>query len=163
MRLVVFHLQFGRTLQNYQKAYRKKVEGLKTELLSTRGQVTSLEKRVDKLQGLAHVHLPSAAAGLLLGALAMRFAGRAARLILRRPAQPSTSVADSATPSNGNGNGHDDISAEAQPSAPATSTTPAPATPAALVSSAAPAVVAQLPAAPSPLSAQGDPSQAKTA
>lgn len=38
--------QFTRTIQNYQKAYRKKVEGLKTELKATRNTNDSLRKQV---------------------------------------------------------------------------------------------------------------------
>lgn len=38
--------QMNRTIQNYQKAYRKKVEGLKTELVSTRADNQQLRSQV---------------------------------------------------------------------------------------------------------------------
>lgn len=41
--------QMTRTIQNYQKAYRKKVEGLKTELYTTRADNSHLRKQVRPL------------------------------------------------------------------------------------------------------------------
>mmetsp|Transcript_21819 Transcript_21819/g.37249 ORF Transcript_21819/g.37249 Transcript_21819/m.37249 type:complete len:172 (+) Transcript_21819:90-605(+) len=61
--------QFTRTIQNYQKAYRKKVEGLKTELKSTRNTNDSLRKQVRQLKSITRVHGPSLIVGALAGAL----------------------------------------------------------------------------------------------
>lgn len=41
----------NRTIQNYQKAYRKKVEGLKTELATTRADNGTLRTRVRRGDG----------------------------------------------------------------------------------------------------------------
>ena len=57
-------LQMNRTIQNYQKAYRKKVEGLKTELNSVRADNQHLKKQVKSLRRKRLTHLPS----LLIGA-----------------------------------------------------------------------------------------------
>ncbi len=62
-------MQFTRTVQNYQKAYRKKVEGLKAELKSTRSSNTQLQRQVKDLKGFKRVHLPSLAVGVLAGGL----------------------------------------------------------------------------------------------
>eukprot|EP00195_Chlamydomonas_chlamydogama_P016357 CAMPEP_0202900924 /NCGR_PEP_ID=MMETSP1392-20130828/12111_1 /ASSEMBLY_ACC=CAM_ASM_000868 /TAXON_ID=225041 /ORGANISM="Chlamydomonas chlamydogama, Strain SAG 11-48b" /LENGTH=157 /DNA_ID=CAMNT_0049587383 /DNA_START=87 /DNA_END=560 /DNA_ORIENTATION=+ len=59
--------QFNRTILNYQKAYRKKVEGLKTELKAMRTNNTQLQKQVNQLKSIARVHAPSIAIGLLIG------------------------------------------------------------------------------------------------
>jgi len=61
-----------RTIQNYQKAYRKKVEGLKAELRSARGEAAALQGQVTRLSRRLRLHAPSLAAGALLGALAMQ-------------------------------------------------------------------------------------------
>ncbi len=70
MRACACHLQFTRTIQNYQKAYRKKVEGLKTELKTSRNTNARLTKQVKRLKSVFRVHLPSIGVGLLLGAVA---------------------------------------------------------------------------------------------
>lgn len=59
----------NRTIQNYQKAYRKKVEGLKTELVSTRADNQQLRSQVRRLRRTKLVHPPSAVAGLVIGVL----------------------------------------------------------------------------------------------
>jgi hypothetical protein len=69
-------VQFTRTIQNYQKAYRKKVEGMKTELKSSRNANSKLTKQVKQLKSLTRVHLPSMAIGLLAGSLAVKLLGR---------------------------------------------------------------------------------------
>lgn len=74
--------QFNRTITNYQKAYRKKVDGLRAELKSSRSTADRLQARVDDLQSPLRVHLPS----LLLGA-AVAAAGRLLLTRLRRPGQ----------------------------------------------------------------------------
>ncbi|KAG1680196.1 hypothetical protein FOA52_000309 [Chlamydomonas sp. UWO 241] len=68
--------QFTRTIQNYQKAYRKKVEGLKTELKSTRVANTRLTKQVKSLKSLTRVHVPSIALGAAVCALFMKLWSR---------------------------------------------------------------------------------------
>jgi ferric-dicitrate binding protein FerR (iron transport regulator) len=60
-------LQFNRTIQNYQKAYRKKVEGLKTELKATRNTNEALRRQVRQLKSATRVHIPSLAVGLAVG------------------------------------------------------------------------------------------------
>lgn len=62
--------QFTRTIQNYQKAYRKKVEGLKTELKTTRTANTKLAKQVKGLRSWTRFHAPSMAVGMAVGAAA---------------------------------------------------------------------------------------------
>jgi hypothetical protein len=62
-------LQFTRTIQNYQKAYRKKVEGLKTELRAVRNTNESLRRQVRGLKGILRVHVPSVALGVAAGVL----------------------------------------------------------------------------------------------
>lgn len=59
-------LQMNRTIQNYQKAYRKKVEGLKQELTSTRSDNQHLRSQVRRLRKRRLLHAPS----LLVGAAA---------------------------------------------------------------------------------------------
>lgn len=49
----------NRTIQNYQKAYRKKVEGLKQELSSVRADNTHLRGQVRRLRRQRLVHAPS--------------------------------------------------------------------------------------------------------
>ncbi|KAJ9515840.1 hypothetical protein QJQ45_008724 [Haematococcus lacustris] len=80
--------QFNRTIQNYQKAYKKKVEGLKTELKSTRNTNSALRAQVKELKSMTRLHAPSLVAGLLLGAAAA-CAARMQRLWPRKPATPS--------------------------------------------------------------------------
>lgn len=63
-------LQFTRTIQNYQKAYRKKVEGLKTELKTTRTANAKLTKQVKGLRRWTRFHVPSMAVGMAVGAAA---------------------------------------------------------------------------------------------
>lgn len=67
--------QFTRTIQNYQKAYRKKVQGLKTELISTRASVTKLNKKVTALNSFKRIHLPSLIIGVAVGFLAKKLLG----------------------------------------------------------------------------------------
>ncbi|KAI8476441.1 MAG: hypothetical protein J3K34DRAFT_258782 [Monoraphidium minutum] len=62
--------QMNRTIQNYQKAYRKKVEGLKTELISTRADNSQLRAQVRRLRRRKFVHAPSLAIGAVVGVLA---------------------------------------------------------------------------------------------
>lgn len=65
-------MQMNRTILNYQKAYRKKVEGLKQELKTTRAEKEQLHSQIQRLKGLANVHLPSLATGALLSVLATK-------------------------------------------------------------------------------------------
>jgi hypothetical protein len=62
----------NRTIQNYQKAYRKKVEGLKIELSGARTDNARLKKEVRSLRRKRMVHLPSAVLGLATGWLTHR-------------------------------------------------------------------------------------------
>ena len=59
----------NRTIQNYQKAYRKKVEGLKTELTSTRADNQLLRGQVRRLRRRHFAHAPSVAIGAVVGVL----------------------------------------------------------------------------------------------
>ncbi|GBF89156.1 hypothetical protein Rsub_01873 [Raphidocelis subcapitata] len=61
--------QMNRTIQNYQKAYRKKVEGLKTELVSTRADNQQLRSQVRRLRRRKLVHAPSVIVGAAVGVL----------------------------------------------------------------------------------------------
>jgi hypothetical protein len=77
----------NRTIQNYQKAYRKKVEGLKTELTSTRADNQQLRTQVRRLRRRKFVSPPSLAVGALVGVLLadrVKEAARALRERLRR-------------------------------------------------------------------------------
>eukprot|EP00197_Chlamydomonas_leiostraca_P002504 CAMPEP_0202857276 /NCGR_PEP_ID=MMETSP1391-20130828/283_1 /ASSEMBLY_ACC=CAM_ASM_000867 /TAXON_ID=1034604 /ORGANISM="Chlamydomonas leiostraca, Strain SAG 11-49" /LENGTH=127 /DNA_ID=CAMNT_0049536061 /DNA_START=12 /DNA_END=395 /DNA_ORIENTATION=+ len=65
--------QFNRTIQNYQKAYRKKVEGLKTELQAVRNTNASLRKQVKRLKSVVRVHVPSVVVGVVAGALVRNY------------------------------------------------------------------------------------------
>jgi hypothetical protein len=56
-------MQMNRTIQNYQKAYRKKVEGLKTEISSVRADNQHLKKQVKSLRRKRLTHLPSLVIG----------------------------------------------------------------------------------------------------
>jgi uncharacterized coiled-coil DUF342 family protein len=58
----------NRTIQNYQKAYRKKVEGLKTELATVRADNGQLKQQVKRLRRKQWTHLPSMALGAALAA-----------------------------------------------------------------------------------------------
>ncbi|KAF6250911.1 hypothetical protein COO60DRAFT_1565725 [Scenedesmus sp. NREL 46B-D3] len=68
--------QMNRTIQNYQKAYRKKVEGLKQELSTVRADNTHLRSQVRRLRRKRLLHAPSlvlgAAAGFLVTKLVQR-------------------------------------------------------------------------------------------
>eukprot|EP00775_Hariotina_reticulata_P010265 gene10265-10424_t len=55
--------QMNRTIQNYQKAYRKKVEGLKQELSTVRADNQHLRSQVRRLRKKRLVHAPSLAVG----------------------------------------------------------------------------------------------------
>jgi hypothetical protein len=66
-----------RTVHNYQKAYRKKVEGLKVELGSARGDAALLRERVRRLQRRRLLDAPALALGAALGWLAARHGRRA--------------------------------------------------------------------------------------
>lgn len=60
----------NRTIQNYQKAYRKKVEGLKQELGTVRADNQHLRSQVRKLRRKRLLHAPSMVVGTSLGFLA---------------------------------------------------------------------------------------------
>ena len=60
-------MQFTRTIQNYQKAFRKKVEGMKVELKSVRSTNEALRKQVRRLKSPARVYLPGIGIGVVLG------------------------------------------------------------------------------------------------
>jgi hypothetical protein len=68
--------QMQRTVHNYQKAYRKKVEGLKVELGSARGDAALLRERVRRLQRRRLLHTPALVLGAALGWLAARHGKR---------------------------------------------------------------------------------------
>jgi CRISPR/Cas system CMR subunit Cmr4 (Cas7 group RAMP superfamily) len=53
----------NRTIQNYQKAYRKKVEGLKQELTTVRADNSHLRSQVRRLRRKRLLHAPSLAVG----------------------------------------------------------------------------------------------------
>jgi hypothetical protein len=76
--------QMQRTVHNYQKAYRKKVEGLKVELGSARGDAALLRERVRRLQRRRLMHAPALALGAALGWLAARHGKRALELARER-------------------------------------------------------------------------------
>lgn len=62
----------NRTIQNYQKAYRKKVEGLKQELSTTRSDNTHLRTQVRRLRKKRLLHAPSIMVGAAVGFCANR-------------------------------------------------------------------------------------------
>jgi hypothetical protein len=62
----------NRTIQNYQKAYRKKVEGLKQELGTVRADNTHLRAQVRRLRRKRLVQAPSLVVGAVLGVLGTR-------------------------------------------------------------------------------------------
>lgn len=78
-------MQFTKTIQNYQKAYRKKVEGLKTELKTSRTANTRLTKQVKQLKSITRLHLPS----LVLGAAVAVLSTSVLRLLRRRNGSPA--------------------------------------------------------------------------
>lgn len=65
-------VQMNRTIQNYQKAYRKKVEGLKQELVTVRADNQHLRSQVRRLRRKRLLHAPSMLVGAGLGVLATR-------------------------------------------------------------------------------------------
>lgn len=74
----------NRTIQNYQKAYRKKVEGLKQELSTTRSDNTHLRSQVRRLRKKRLLHAPS----LLVGAAVGFFATKLLQIVRRAKKQP---------------------------------------------------------------------------
>ena len=62
----------NRTIQNYQKAYRKKVEGLKQELGTVRADNQHLRSQVRRLRRKRLLHAPSMLVGAGLGLLAQK-------------------------------------------------------------------------------------------
>lgn len=62
----------NRTIQNYQKAYRKKVEGLKQELGTVRADNTHLRSQVRRLRRKRLLHAPSMLVGAGLAAVGAR-------------------------------------------------------------------------------------------
>lgn len=92
----------NRTIQNYQKAYRKKVEGLKTELTSTRADNSQLRSQVRRLRRRKAVHAPSLFIGGLIGVLAAdRIRGAVAavrRRLARRGGGDKGGAAEGAEP-----------------------------------------------------------------
>jgi hypothetical protein len=118
----------NRTITNYQKAYRKKVEGLKVELGAARTDNSRLKAEVRRLRRKKVVHMPSLALGLLGGWLTQKFVARVIEA-LRSPPSSSQRPAASAA-------------AAAAPAAPA-----APVEAAAAAAAAAPPPPAEVPAA----------------
>lgn len=86
----------NRTIQNYQKAYRKKVEGLKQELSSVRADNTHLRGQVRRLRRQRLVHAPSLAVGAALCWLATQLVVRARRG--KQAQQPQEDAAEGAAP-----------------------------------------------------------------
>jgi hypothetical protein len=62
----------NRTIQNYQKAYRKKVEGLKQELTTVRADNQHLRGQVRRLRRKRLLQAPSVLLGAGLGVLLAR-------------------------------------------------------------------------------------------
>ncbi|KAF5829058.1 hypothetical protein DUNSADRAFT_16629 [Dunaliella salina] len=60
--------QFSRTIQNYQKAFRKKVEGMKVELKSVRNTNDALRRQVKRLKSPGRTLIPGMVIGLVVGA-----------------------------------------------------------------------------------------------
>eukprot|EP00877_Chromochloris_zofingiensis_P011044 jgi/Chrzof1/6193/Cz17g15020.t1 len=77
-------MQMNRTIQNYQKAYRKKVEGLKAELGNVRSDNQQLKTQVKKLRRSKLVSAPSLLVGGALGFLIGKYASRLLRRLQRR-------------------------------------------------------------------------------
>jgi uncharacterized membrane-anchored protein YhcB (DUF1043 family) len=69
-------LQMNRTIQNYQKAYRKKVEGLKQELATVRADNTHLRSQVRRLRRKRLLHAPSLVVGAAVGFLVTKLVQR---------------------------------------------------------------------------------------
>jgi hypothetical protein len=86
-----------RTITNYQKAYRKKVEGLKIELSAARTDNSRLKSDVRRLRRRKVLHAPSLALGLLGGWLAQRLVVRVVKA-LRAGASSKQQPAPSAPP-----------------------------------------------------------------
>lgn len=80
----------NRTIQNYQKAYRKKVEGLKQELATTRADNTHLRASVRRLRRKRLLHAPSCLLGAGLGYLATRLLAHVKQRRERQPAAASS-------------------------------------------------------------------------
>ncbi len=87
-------LQFNRTIQNYQKAYRKKVEGLKTELKATRNTNDALRKQVKDLQSIIRLHIPSILLGLGIGVAAKTYSATIKKLFSRKGKQATEAAQD---------------------------------------------------------------------
>lgn len=66
----------NRTIQNYQKAYRKKVEGLKQELGTVRADNQHLRSQVRRLRRKRLLHAPSMLVGASLGVLGFKLVQR---------------------------------------------------------------------------------------
>jgi hypothetical protein len=66
----------NRTIQNYQKAYRKKVEGLKQELGTVRADNQHLRSQVRRLRRKRLLQVPSMLVGATLGVLASKLVQR---------------------------------------------------------------------------------------
>jgi mannitol-specific phosphotransferase system IIBC component len=66
----------NRTIQNYQKAYRKKVEGLKQELATVRADNTHLRSQVRRLRRKRLLHAPSLVVGAAVGFLVTKLVQR---------------------------------------------------------------------------------------
>jgi hypothetical protein len=91
----------NRTITNYQKAYRKKVEGLKVELSAARTDNSRLKAEVRRLRRKKVVHVPSLALGLLGGWLTQRFVVRVIEALRSLPSsrqQPAAGAAAAAAP-----------------------------------------------------------------
>jgi len=73
-----------RTVHNYQKAYRKKVEGLKIELGAARGDAALLRERARRMQRRRLLHAPALALGAAVGWLAAQHGRRALELARER-------------------------------------------------------------------------------
>lgn len=67
-----FCLQCTRTVMNYQKAHRKKIDALRTELRASRSQTEQLQMQVRRLRSIVRIHLPSVAVGAALGLVGQR-------------------------------------------------------------------------------------------
>lgn len=103
--------QMTRTIQNYQKAYRKKVEGLKVELTSSRAEAKALKAQVDRLKSPTRLHVPSLAVGAAVAAIATKIVSllrrRGGKAEAAAPGAAAAAAAPQAAP------------AAAQPAAPA--------------------------------------------
>ncbi len=77
-------MQMTRTIQNYQKAYRKKVEGLKEELKTFRADNGHLRTQVRNLRRKKLVSPPSLLIGSAVGYLAGKYLGAVLQRLFRR-------------------------------------------------------------------------------